>query len=250
MKRPAPYTPPTYGQEQWTPDPLSDIPVTPDEAKLVEKIHGVLLYYSRTVDPTLLNGLLDISLNLKNLSKRTYKNALHLIGYAKKYPNAQLLCKACDMILRIQSDASHHRLPGARSVVGEIHYLNNLNSPHDEINGIVDTICKQISASVCASAAESEYAALFINGQAGCFPLTVLKALGYPQPQPTPIYCDNTAAQGIAKRNVTLRRSKAIHTRYHWIRDRCDQQQYTIIHLVLQLIAIQLIVPYLSTEQE
>ena len=53
--------------------------------------------------------------------------------------------------------------------------MTNLNSPHDEINGIVDTICKQISASVCASAAESEYAALFINGQAGCFPLTYSK---------------------------------------------------------------------------
>ena len=62
-------------------------------------------------------GLLDISLNLKNPSKRTYKNALHLIGYAKKYPNAQLLNEACDMILCIQSDASHHRLPGARSVL-------------------------------------------------------------------------------------------------------------------------------------
>ena len=54
---PAPYTLPTYGQEQWTPDPLSDIPATPDGENIVEKFHGVLLYYSRTVDPTLLNGL-------------------------------------------------------------------------------------------------------------------------------------------------------------------------------------------------
>ena len=99
---PAPYIPPTYGQEQCTRDPLSDIPATPDEAKLVDRIHGVLLYYSRTADPTL-NGLLYISLNLKNSSERTYKNAFHLIGYTKT-----VSYKACGMILRIQSDTSRH----------------------------------------------------------------------------------------------------------------------------------------------
>ena len=135
------------------------------------------------------------------------------------------------MILRVQSDASHHRLPNSRSVAGGIHYLVNLESPHSEINGPIQTICKQISESVCASATESEYAALFINGQAACFPLLVLKALGYKQPSPTTIYCDNVPAQGIANRTVTLRRSKAIHTRYNWIRDRVDLGQYTIARM-------------------
>ena len=60
--------------------------------------------------------------------------------------------------------------------------------------------------------------------------MTVLTALGYAQ-KPTIIYCDNSPAQGIAHREVPLRRSKAIPTRYHWIRDRVDKGQFTIIRM-------------------
>ena len=228
---PAPYVPPPYGREETPPDPLDAIPATAAEAKIIQQIHGIYLYYGRAVDFLLKPALLNIALNLHKPTKRTYANAMHLVGYAKKYPNTQIMYKACDMILRVQSDASHHRLPNSRSVAGGIHYLVNLESPHSEINGPIQTICKQISESVCASATESEYAALFINGQAACFPLLVLKALGYKQPSPTTIYCDNVPAQGIANRTVTLRRSKAIHTRYNWIRDRVDQGQYTIARM-------------------
>jgi len=173
-------------------------------------------------------ALLDIATEMHSPTKRTFARAMHLAGFAEKYPNTQIMFEATDMILRVQSDASHHRLPNSRSVAGGIHYLVNIDSPIDAINGPVQTICKQIAVSVCASATESEYAALFINGQAACFPLLVLKALGYNQPSPTTIYCDNLPAQGIANRTVTLRRSKAIHTRYNWIRDRVDQGQFTI----------------------
>ena len=224
---PAPYVAPTYGQEQTLPDPLAEIPATPEEAKLIERIHGVFLYYSRT-DFMLKPALLDIATEMHSPTKRTFARAMHLAGFAEKYPNTQIMFEATDMILRVQSDASHHRLPNSRSVAGGIHYLVNIDSPIDAINGPVQTICKQIAVSVCASATESEYAALFINGQAACFPLLVLKALGYNQPSPTTIYCDNLPAQGIANRTVTLRRSKAIHTRYNWIRDRVDQGQFTI----------------------
>ena len=225
---PAPFIAPIYGQEQTLPDPLADIPATPEEAKLIERIHGVFLYYARTVDFMLKPALLDIATEMHSPTKRTFARAMHLAGFAQKYPNTQIMFEATDMILRIQSDASHHRLPNSRSVAGGIHYLVNTDSPIDAINGPVQTICKQIAVSVCASATESEYAALFMNGQAACFPLLVLKALGYNQPSPTTIYCDNLPAQGIANRTVTLRRSKAIHTRYNWIRDRVDQGQFTI----------------------
>ena len=152
-----------------------------------------------------------------------------LDGYALEYPNTQILYNASDMILRVQSDASHHRHPNSRSVVGGIHYLVT-NASNDTINGPIQTICKQILESVCASATESEYAALFINGQAACFPITVLTALGYVQ-KPIIIYCDNSPAQGIAQREVTLQCSKAIHTRYHWIRDRVHKGQFIIVRM-------------------
>ena len=38
-------------------------------------------------------------------------------------------------------------------------------------------------------------------------------------------------AKGIANDEITIRKSKAFHTRYHWIRDRVRQGQYQIVYL-------------------
>ena len=38
-------------------------------------------------------------------------------------------------------------------------------------------------------------------------------------------------SKGIANDEITLRKSKAFHTRYHWIRDRVRQGQYKVVHL-------------------
>ena len=145
---------------------LASLPATPEEIKIIQRIHGIFLYYSRVCNFLLKPALLDIATQMHRPTKRTYANAIHLAGYALKYPNTQILYNASDMILRVQSDASHHRHPNSRSVAGGIHYLVTNNAPNDTINGPIQTICKQLVESVCASATESEYAALFINGQA------------------------------------------------------------------------------------
>ena len=102
------------------------------------------------------------------------------------------------MILRIQSDGSHHWLPGAKSVAEGIFYVANNDDPPDKVNGAIDTICKVIDKSVTASAAETEYAKLFKNGQKGCLPLQVLNDLGYSQHGPTTVFSDNLVAKGTA----------------------------------------------------
>ena len=43
---PAPYTPPPYGRDQTPPDPLDSVPVTPEEVKIIQRIHGIFLYHS------------------------------------------------------------------------------------------------------------------------------------------------------------------------------------------------------------
>jgi hypothetical protein len=54
--------------------------------------------------------------------------------------------------------------------------------------------------------------------------------MGYPQ-NPTIIMCDNTSAIGIATDNIKQKRSKAIDMRFHWIRDRVRQSQFTIAYI-------------------
>ncbi len=81
-----------------------------------------------------------------------------------------------------------------------------------------------------ASAGEAEYAALFAAGQHATSIRITLSDMGYPQ-NPTIIMCDNTSAIGIATDSIKQKRSKAIDMRFHRIRDRVRQSQFTIAYI-------------------
>ena len=128
------------------------------------------------------------------------------------------------MILRLHSDTSYLSEPRARSRAGGYFYM--VNSTPDFINGPILTPTGVIKV-VVASAAEAETAGLFTNMKEATILRTTLHEMGYPQP-PTPIQVDNSTACGIANDNIKLQRSKAIDMRFHWVRDRVDQQQFKV----------------------
>ena len=84
-----------------------------------------------------------------------------------------------------------------------------------------------IIPAVVASAAEAEYAALFMVARDAVDIRNILSDLGYPQP-PTSLLCDNTCAVGLATNTVRQHRSKSVDMRFHWIRDRIQQNQFTV----------------------
>jgi hypothetical protein len=129
------------------------------------------------------------------------------------------------MTLHIQSDASYLSRPNARSVAGAISYLGNKDQPA-HINGSIHVL-STIIPSVVSSVAEAEYATLFIAGQEAVSLRNTLHSLGYPQGQ-TVILCDNKCAEGIALDTIKPKRTKSIDMRYHWIRDRIQQQQFIV----------------------
>ncbi len=227
---PSRYVAPTYGKQDLAPVQSTAKPTTAAETKYIQKVHGKLLYYAMQADPALEPAVIDISKQLATPTQDTLNDTKRLLGYAVHNPNRGIMYTASDMEYRIQTDASHHRDPGSKSMAGGIHYLSNKDDSPTKVNGATQTICKAINTSVCASAAESEYAAQFINGVAGCHAINILNELGYPQTN-TKIYSDNLVAKGIANDEITIRKSKAFHTRYHWIRDRVRQGQYQIVYL-------------------
>ena len=227
---PSRYVAPTYGKQDTAPMQSTAAPTTAAETKYIQQVHGKLLYYAMNADPSLEPAVIDISKQLAKPNQDTLNDVKRLLGYAVHNPNKGILYTASDMEYRIQTDASHHRDPGSKSMAGGIHYLSNADDPPTKVNGATQTVCKSINTSVCASAAESEYAAQFINGIAGCHALNILNELGYPQSK-TKMYSDNLVAKGIANDEITIRKSKAFHTRYHWIRDRVRQGQYQIVYL-------------------
>ena len=127
----------------------------------------------------------------------------------------------------IQSDGSHASESNARSRCGGLHHLGDRPGGTDtRINGPILVVSTLIDC-VAASAAETEYASLFINSREGEAIRTALEELGHPQ-DATPIQCDNSCATGIANDTVKQRRSRAMDVRFHWIRDRVRQGHFNV----------------------
>ena len=85
-----------------------------------------------------------------------------------------------------------------------------------------------MTLSVVASAAEAEYAALFMLAQEGEYLRRVLSDMGYPQ-APNLILCDNQCAVGLATNSLKAKRTKSIDMRYHWIQDRVTQGHFQVV---------------------
>jgi hypothetical protein len=226
-KSPITYTPPQRGKaQQMVPDPPAGAHEFVDQTTktYVQEVTGVLLFYSRAVDPTMLIAVNKISSDQSKPTKATLDAVDRLLSYAERYPNATIVLRPSNMQLQVQSDASYHSETNARSRAGGILYfgINNDGS----INGAIDHI-SCIIPTVCSSVAEAEYAALFLVGREATNARNILDDLGYPQ-HTTTIICDNACAVGLANDTVKQKRSKAIDMRYHWIRDQVSQHKFKI----------------------
>ena len=199
-------------------------PLTKKQRTDIQRIIGTLLYYGRAVDPTIAVALSSLASEQATGTQQTAKAITKLLNYVATHPNATIQYKKSDMILRLHSDTSYLSEPRARSRAGGYFYM--VNSTPDFINGPILTPTGVIKV-VVASAAEAETAGLFTNMKEATILRTTLHEMGYPQP-PTPIQVDNSTACGIANDNIKLQRSKAIDMRFHWVRDRVDQQQFKV----------------------
>jgi hypothetical protein len=113
-------------------------------------------------------------------------------------------------------------------VAGGVAYFGDAANPTQE-NGMIHAISSIVDV-VVASAGEAEYGAAFVFAQHGMWLRTIATALGHIQP-PTPILCDNEFAIGLANDTIKQKKSKIIDMRFHWLRDRIRQGQFTITHL-------------------
>ena len=226
-RSPGIYIPPNYMSPDMGATVDESPPATTAEKSFIMEVVGVFLFYARMVDCTLLPVLTFISKKQSKPTKNTLEATHQLLDYAACHPNHKVTLRACDMQLRVQSDGSHLSQEKAGSIAGGLHYCCNNNDGPQVINGAILALCSTIST-VCGSASETEYAALYINGQHAYFERTILAALHYPQ-LATTIYADNIAAVGVVNDTVKLRKSKSYDMRYHWIRDRTRRKVFSVI---------------------
>lgn len=207
------------------PDDTSPVLVSQAKIKRIQEIVGVVLYYARAVDPTLLTATSKVSSKQACPTEKVAQAAERLLKFAARRPKATIVFHASDMRLITHSDASYLSETGARSRVGGMSYLGS-KTDDTIINGAIHCRTAIIDV-IVASAAEAEYGGLFNNGQDSEGLRLTLADFGYTQ-DPTLLVSDNACACGIANESITQRRSKAFDMRFHWIRDRVRQGHFIV----------------------
>jgi hypothetical protein len=123
-----------------------------------------MLYYVRGIDATMLIAVDHISREQSHGTQDTMNKAIRLLEYAATFPDATIVYHPSDMILIGNVDGSYNSEPEARSRAALFAYLGRTSDP-DFVNGPIDCLTT-IIPTVVSSAAETEYACLFIGGKA------------------------------------------------------------------------------------
>ena len=152
------------------------------------------------------------------------KDLDHFLDYCASHPEAEIIYRASDMQLMVDSDAAYLVAPKARSRVAGYHYLGNKDGKL--FNGPIYVLAKIIKA-VMSSAAEAECGGLYINAQEAIPLIITLEELGHKQ-DPVPLKTDNSTAEGIMNKTIKQKRSKAMDMRFYWLVDRVEQGQFKV----------------------
>ena len=160
-----------------------------------------------------------------NPTEELERDVDRFLQYAATYPNGKLTFWPSDLVLFVHSDASYASETNSRSRAGGFFYLGWRHiSGNNQINGGLGSLSK-IMPNVLSSAAESEYASLFMNARRACIFQNILADLGFPQVE-TEIWTDNSTASNAANKSIRIRRLQSTAMRYHWIQDRIAAGQF------------------------
>ena len=223
---PEPHVPARYGSRAAQRSPVDDSPpLSAADAKRLQSIVGTFLWYARSIDGTMLGAINRLGSRQAKPTQAVMDAANHFLQYAATHPDAVLVYRKSDMVLRADADGSFHSEENARSRSAVFAFLGTQD---DRFHNHPIELKSSIIPTVVTSASECEYAASFAGGQV-CYPLReTLANFGWPQ-APTVLTTDNKTAHGIATRSAKLKHSKAIDRRYHWIRERVDFGDFVVV---------------------
>jgi hypothetical protein len=190
----APHTwnPPTYGAKtQFVKDETISPALSDKDVNKLQQLTGMLLYYARAVDPTLIMRINVLASEKSNATEVKADKVIKLLNYCNTHPETKIRYHASDMILHIHSDDSYLSEREARSRAGGFFYMGSDTKTNTKLTNRVILIVSKVLKHVMSSAAEVEIGAVFINAKEGAVLRTTLEELGHPHP-PAPMETDNT----------------------------------------------------------
>ncbi len=214
-----------YGSKhQYVDNKEESPPLNKELTKYVQAVAGILLYYARAVDPTILPELSSLAIKQARPTMKTMEMVKQLLDYCATQGEAIITFLASKMIQCIHSNASYckKRMPKAELV--DIFFSNNDQFPSN--NGAIMTNATIMKA-VMSSADEAELGALFLNAIEAVYLCQLLTEMGHPHPR-TPTQTDNTMAEGVINNKIQPKRTKAMDMRFHWLPDCKVQGQFQI----------------------
>jgi len=133
-----------YGQKkQCAKDHDPSNPLDEKGIKRLQEIVGVLLYYARAIDYTMLPALGSLAAAQSKATETTAKACTKLLNYAATHPDAVVRYHKSRMILQIHSDTSYLSETEARSRAGGFFYLgdnmdkSSPDAPPPTLNGAI-----------------------------------------------------------------------------------------------------------------
>ena len=202
------HVPPTYGAGLQFAEQENDTSLLPEERlKFIQQVVGVFLYHAIDIGNTVLVALSNIGPEQARATSKTMDEVQQLLDYLASNSNEIIRYHASGMILLINSDASYLSVKKSRSISSGIFFLSDpkpdaitFSEYTSILNGLIFIMCN-ILCNIMVSAAEAEYGALFLNGQAAVPIRTTLIEMYHPQP-PTSIQVENSTAVGIANKSI------------------------------------------------
>jgi hypothetical protein len=157
---PSRYVTPVYGAKTQYATKVETPPLTAKQCLTIQKVTGSVLYYARSVNPTVLMPINDIATEQTKVTDKTQAATNQLLDYLATHPDATIRYHASDMILHIHSDASYLSVSNARSRLGGLFFCGSETPQQDTLNGSILNVASVIK-NVVASAAESEVGSCF-----------------------------------------------------------------------------------------
>jgi len=226
---PGVYRPPNYGQKEQFEQDEDRTTITDEENKFIEKAIGKFLYFARICDPTIIYAINKIS--REGNTQAALEKTRRLCDYLATNPNAQIVYKASDMILKGISDATFDSEPNSKSRYAGLLYFGNKNDEPTNtrpnfINGTISSWTK-VHKHIVTSAAASEYGGLFHLAREAEVARDICLSINCPQPT-TPLWTDNSTAIKLANKESSGKRSKTVARQHNWLAEQVERKIFYI----------------------
>jgi hypothetical protein len=136
----------------------------------LQQLTGILLYYARAVDPTLIMPINVLASEQSKATEVTVDKVIKLLNYCNTHTETKIRYHASDMILHIHSDASYLSENEAKSRAGGFFYMGSDTKTNKKLTNEAILIISKVLKHVMSSAAEAEIGAGFYKRKRRCSP--------------------------------------------------------------------------------